>query len=218
MSRLLPIAGFERLSLSDWPGHVAAIVFTQGCNFRCPWCHNPELVYPEHFTPTLPCDGVEHFLSLLNPCMYDGVIITGGEPTIHKSTLPELCWLVKSKGLKVRLDTNGADPDFLLELLDSGLVDEIALDYKLPLARYPELGCTKPDKVAESLALVAQRWCGYIRSTLIKGVHTDELLDGMASELASIAGKDALSLWYIQDYRRGTPQYYWYSKHRGDGY
>lgn len=205
---LPPVAGYVRLSLTDWPGHVAAVLFTQGCNMRCPWCHNKTLVYPDLFTSPLSSREVEYFISSLNQSLYDGVVISGGEPMIHTATLPNLLSLIKQHGLKIRIDTNGTNPDFLFELLDKRLVDQIALDYKLPLSMYPDLGCDTPDAVEKSIKIVAERGCGYIRSTLIAGVHSSDVFERMDKELYTMVKGGVKVIWRIQDYRSGAARYY----------
>ncbi|HBT49877.1 MAG TPA: anaerobic ribonucleoside-triphosphate reductase activating protein [Caldanaerobacter subterraneus] len=195
---LPPVAGFVKLSLCDWPGHVAATVFLQGCNFRCPWCHNPELVYPKLFSTPLSDSEVERFISSLSPKMYDGVVVSGGEPTVHPS-LPNLLLLIKQKGLKVRLDTNGSNPELLEYLMNESLIDEVAMDYKLPLDMYHLVGCDDPDAVRKSMSILAKRRNGYLRTTVVSGLHTEEVLSRMKEELQSIAG--GRLKWILQEYR-----------------
>jgi pyruvate formate lyase activating enzyme len=196
---LPPVAGFVKLSLCDWPGHVAAVAFLQGCNFRCQWCHNPELVYPKLFPIPLPDDEVERFISSLSPKVYDGVVVSGGEPTVHH-TLPNLLLLVKQKGMKVRLDTNGYNPDLLERLIAESLVDEVAMDYKLPLDMYHMVGYSDFDAVRKSMELIAERGNGYLRTTLVPWLHTDEVINRMQDEFQRIT-KGRLE-WVFQEYRK----------------
>lgn len=200
LRNLPPVAGYERLSLCDWPGRVAAVLFLQGCNFRCQWCHNSSLVYPEFFTPPLGAEEVESFILSLDPFLYDGVVVSGGEPLIHPK-LVELLLLIKRKGLKVRLDTNGSLPGQLQSLFDLGLVDEVAVDYKVPLGLYEVVGAPGAGLlVKETIALVAERNTGYVRTTVVPGVHTSRMLSYMAGELGSVTG-DRLR-WVLQPYRK----------------
>src|SRR5512143_2442184 len=105
------IGGLLKFSLIDYPGKVAAVVFTAGCNYRCPFCHNPELVLPELFNPPLSVDDILSFLEKRQGQL-QGVVVTGGEPTIHND-LPEFLSRIKSLGYFVKLDTNGSRPDVL---------------------------------------------------------------------------------------------------------
>lgn len=183
------VAGIEQLSLTDWPGRVAAVLFTRGCNFRCPWCHNKALVYPELFAPLLPEDEVERFLLRLDTSIYDGVVVSGGEPLIHPTTL-FLLEFIKRRGLAIRLDTNGSAPDDLISLLEKELIDEIAVDYKLPFELYETIGCRDVEAVKRSLAYIASTGRGYIRTALIDGVHTPEVVEKMQEELHCLLGNN----------------------------
>ncbi len=198
MSQIPPVAGFELLSLTDWPGHVAAVVFTIGCNMRCPWCHNPSLVHPDIFPPAMPVAEIEHYLDSLDPGLYDGVVVTGGEPVIH-SGLSLLLEMIKKRGLKVRLDTNGSRPDVLEKLLDAGLVDAVAMDYKLPSQLYWVVGWHNPDAILQSLTLLAERRCGYVRTTLVPNLHNERRLNIMKAEFGSVtSGRIG---WLFQKYQ-----------------
>ncbi|MDI6813294.1 MAG: anaerobic ribonucleoside-triphosphate reductase activating protein [Desulfitobacteriaceae bacterium] len=113
------IGGFTKLSTIDWPGKLAAVIFTRGCNFRCPWCHNKSLVWPELYGPEIPGPEVLAYLEKRKSYL-DGVVVTGGEPTIQKD-LPAFLKKIKNIGLKVKLDTNGSNPNMLEYLLQEGL-------------------------------------------------------------------------------------------------
>jgi pyruvate formate lyase activating enzyme len=135
------IGGFQPFSLSDFPGRSAAIVFTQGCNFRCPFCHNPSLWPAIPVNP--PVATAEAVLSFLadRRGLLGGLVITGGEPTLQAG-LPDFLEAVKRLGLGVKLDTNGSQPEVIAELLANGLVDYVAMDVKAPLEKYDQLcGC-----------------------------------------------------------------------------
>jgi len=127
----LPIKGFLELSLLDWQGKVASVMFLGGCNFRCPYCHNGQLIQPAAPLPDIPLGHIlEH--TEKHRGWIDGVVITGGEPTIHAG-LPELIQTVKQAGWGVKLDTNGSNPDMLEKLISGGWVDYVAMDVKAPL-------------------------------------------------------------------------------------
>jgi pyruvate formate lyase activating enzyme len=148
------IGGFVPCSLSDYPGHLAAVVFTQGCNWCCPWCHNPALVYPEQFTPTLSAaDVLVRLAARLGKL--DGVVVTGGEPTLQPD-LAEFLAKLKVLGFRVKLDTNGSRPSIVRDLLAAGLVDFVAMDLKAPWPRYAEAVGVPVDiaALAETIALL----------------------------------------------------------------
>lgn len=129
------IGGLQKTSLIDFPKCISAIIFTQGCNFRCRYCHNPELL---SYTESKYSE--EEILDFLNirKGKLDGVVITGGEPTLQKD-LKEFIRKIKDMGYKVKLDTNGTNPDMIKELLNDNLLDYIAMDIKAPLDKYEEI-------------------------------------------------------------------------------
>lgn len=131
------LAHYEPLSLSDFPGKLATTVFTVGCNFACPYCHNPELVSITAETPLLAEETFFAFLQRRKGRL-NGVCITGGEPTLH-ADLPRFIDRIRNLGFAVKLDTNGSNPDMLKLLLDSGSVDYVAMDVKAPPSRYSEV-------------------------------------------------------------------------------
>lgn len=179
---VLPLGGFLPQSLVDWPGHIAAVMYTSGCNFRCPYCHNPELVLPDEFgsTPLLSFDEVLARITR-NRNLLGGVVVTGGEPTIHQS-LPEALRTLKGLGLKVKLDTNGSRPEMLGQILDERLVDEVAMDVKAPLesepySRLAGISCSSEliGKVRDSILLLRRSGISHrFRCTLVKGLHATE--------------------------------------------
>lgn len=139
----MKIGYVQPFSLIDYPGKICAILFTQGCNFRCPYCHNPELVLPEQFGE---CISEERFFSFLDRRRgkLDAVTITGGEPTVHSGLL-ECIEKIKAKGFLVKLDTNGSFPAPLQALIESNLLDYIAMDIKAPLRKYREVTASSVD-------------------------------------------------------------------------
>lgn len=134
------IGGLQKLTLIDYPGRVAATVFLIGCNFRCPYCHNPELVDPE-LVERQPQIKESDFFKFLKERIgfLDGICITGGEPTIHKE-LPKFIQKIKKIGFLVKLDTNGSNSEMLEELVKNGLVDFIAMDIKTSILKYGKVG------------------------------------------------------------------------------
>lgn len=169
------IAALQKVSLIDFPGKVSAVVFTRGCNARCGYCHNPQLVLPERFEEPIPETEVLQFLSSRRGKL-DGVVITGGEPTMHEG-LPDFLTLVKSLGFSVKLDTNGTNPGMLRRLIDSGLVDYFAVDIKGSKAQYS--GITRvyaaTGLIEESVKQIQQSGIPSVfRTTLVKQIHTPE--------------------------------------------
>ncbi|OGX23549.1 MAG: anaerobic ribonucleoside-triphosphate reductase activating protein [Omnitrophica WOR_2 bacterium GWF2_38_59] len=151
---VMNIGGLQKLTIIDFPGHIAAVIFLQGCNFRCPYCHNPELVDPKQFQETIDQNEVLSFLATRKEKL-TGVVITGGEPCIHEG-LVGFIKKIKDMGFLVKLDTNGSRPDVLKNVIDKKLVDFIAMDVKAPLEKYFFVTKVKgfENKVKESIRLV----------------------------------------------------------------
>jgi len=134
------IGGLQKLTLIDYPGKVAATVFLFGCNFRCPYCHNPELVYSKFGEGQIQIKESDFFKFLKERIGFlDGICITGGEPTIH-SDLPKFIRKIKKIGFLIKLDTNGSNPDMLKELVENNLVDFVAMDIKTSILKYKKFG------------------------------------------------------------------------------
>lgn len=129
------IRGLIKFSLNDFPGKIACVVFVGGCNLRCGYCHNPHLVFDPESQPLIEEDELLDFLSA-RAGKLDGVVITGGEPTMRKQ-LPEFAKRIKALGFLVKLDTNGVNPGMVFKFREQGLVDFLGLDYKATAARYP---------------------------------------------------------------------------------
>ncbi len=177
------IGGFQKFSLSDFPGRSAALIFTQGCNFMCPWCHNKSLL------PRLPLNGTlysEDIILRFMACragMLDAVVITGGEPTLH-ADLPEFAGRIKSLGYAIKLDTNGSAPRMLSRLIASGLVDYIAMDIKAPIDRYAALAGVEPPAgaISESISLIAESGMEHeFRTTFVDHLLSESDMDGIMS-------------------------------------
>jgi len=143
--------GLQKISLLDYPGKIGAIVFVGGCNFRCPFCYNRDLVLNPESLPSVREDEILKHLETKREWL-DGVVVTGGEPTIHPD-LPDFLEKVKKLGYSVKLDTNGSNSKMLAELLEKNLVDYIALDVKAPLlkGRYNEATGTRDESVLEEV-------------------------------------------------------------------
>ena len=176
------IGGLQKNSLIDYPGKISAIVFTIGCNFRCPYCHNPELV--DETADEIPEEDILAFLEKRRGLL-EAVTITGGEPTMHDDLLTFIR-RIKSLGFLVKLDTNGTNPDMLEKALEGKLVDYVAMDIKSPLATY-EKTANRPvdiDAIRRSIDLLIQGNTQYeFRTTLVKSLITPEDLDGIGADI-----------------------------------
>ena len=167
----MKIGGFQKVSLIDYPGKISAVVFTQGCNFRCPFCHNPELVDPERFANRIPEPEILAFLEKRKGRL-DAVVITGGEPTLQSELIPFTIHL-KAMGYLIKLDTNGALPDVLENMLGRRLNDYLAMDIKAPLERYGEITKTKTDveRIRRSISLIMGSGVDYeFRTTAVRSL------------------------------------------------
>ena len=170
----MKISGFQPVTASDFPGRVAAIVFTQGCNFHCPFCHNASLLSMDADTLI----GVDMIFGLLQKRqkLLDGLVITGGEPCLQDD-LAGFCKQVKEMGFAVKLDTNGSRPEVIKGLLDGNCVDFIAMDIKAPLSRLPELTGTASHgpQIRQSISLIAESGVEHLfRTTDVKPLLSSE--------------------------------------------
>ena len=167
------ILGLQKLSLLDFPGKVAATVFTGGCDLRCPFCHNAPLVLPGRGTSALDAGGVLDFLASRRGLL-DGVVLSGGEPLLQPDTADFLAE-VKAMGFAVKLDTNGCHPDALADILDRRLADYVAMDIKNSLEKYPwTVGVPGFDTapVERSARLLMEGPADYeFRTTLVRPFH-----------------------------------------------
>jgi len=174
------IGGFQKVSLIDYPGKVAAVVFTQGCNFRCPFCHNVELVVPSCFGSTIDEDEILAFLAKRVDKL-QGVVVTGGEPTIQPD-LDRFLQRVKDLGYAVKLDTNGSRPEVLQRVVKQSLVDYIAMDIKASPEKY-DLLCGIPvnlTMIRESVRIILSSGIPHeFRTTFSKTFLSKEDLPGM---------------------------------------
>ncbi len=169
----MKIGGFQKFSLIDYPGEICAIVFTTGCNFKCPYCHNPELV--EGDAADIRTAEVMDFLERRTGKL-SAVSITGGEPTLHKD-LSDFIKAIKSFGYKVKLDTNGTKPDMLAKIIDEHLVDYIAMDVKAPFEKYGYVVRTNCDTkiISESIEIIMKSGVEYeFRTTAVSGLTTQQ--------------------------------------------
>ena len=170
------IAGLQKLTTTDFPGHLACIVFTQGCNLRCPYCQNSGLlpITKEIDENSISYDDLFDFLEKRKNVL-DGVVISGGEPLIH-SDIKELITRIKNLGYKVKLDTNGTNPNLLKELIEEHLIDYIAMDIKNDFDNYARtIGLEKIniDSIKQSIDLLKTSNVDYeFRTTIVKEFHS----------------------------------------------
>jgi pyruvate formate lyase activating enzyme len=172
---MMNIGGLQKVSLIDFPGKISAIVFLQGCNFRCPYCHNPELVNEKLYGPGIEEAAVLTFLEKRIGKL-DAVSITGGEPTLQEG-LPEFIRKVRDLGFLIKLDTNGSHSAMLRSLMEGNLLDYIAMDIKGPLHRYDRVCRVTVDKdeIQNSIRAIMDASVDYeFRTTLVKDLLAAE--------------------------------------------
>jgi pyruvate formate lyase activating enzyme len=182
MNSLL-IGGFEKQSLVDWEGKITAVIFTKGCNFRCSYCHNPDLVLPEklHQMPNWDFKEILNFLNSRKAWL-EGVVITGGEPTIHEE-LDQMIGEIKKNDFLVKLDTNGSNPSVIKRLINKKLIDYIALDVKTVLEplKYQEICQSKDleivEKIKASIKIIQNSGIPFqLRTTIVPKYHNKEII------------------------------------------
>lgn len=174
------INGLQKTSVIDFPGKIVSTVFFGKCNFRCPYCHNSDLVFNQGLPQIDDSVLFEHLEKRRG--ILDGICITGGEPTLHPD-LPELIRGVKKRGFLVKLDSNGTNPRMLEDLLSEGLIDYIAMDIKAPKEKYPLVVGTavRMDRIQRSIDLIREMAPDYeFRTTVVKELITEEDLIAIA--------------------------------------
>ena len=181
----MQIKGLQKLTLLDYPERTACTVFLGGCNLRCPFCHNASLVLPEKLGESIPEDELFAFLRS-RVGKIEGVCISGGEPTLWRD-LPDFIKEIKSLGFLVKLDTNGTNPDMLKELIETRLIDYVAMDIKSSLDGYGEaVGLSDFDTsdIERSVEILRRGEVDYeFRTTVVLGLHTEENLEKIAKWL-----------------------------------
>ena len=197
----MKIVGLQKMTLLDYPGAVACTVFLGGCNFRCPFCHNSELL-DGTAEPVMDQQELLTFLKKRKG-MLDGVCITGGEPTLQKN-LPDLLAAIKALGYAVKLDTNGYRPEVLKALVQQGLVDYVAMDVKNSPRRYAEtagLPGLDISRIEESLAFLLSGAVDYeLRTTVAEPLHDRQAMEDIARWLENISPNHKARRMFIQPF------------------
>ncbi len=193
------LRGFYKFSLVDYPGKIACIVFTGGCNFRCPYCHNAALVLDPLSQPPITEKEVLNFLAKRQGLL-EGIVISGGEPTLQPG-LKEFCQQIKALDFKIKLDTNSSNPEVVKELYHNGLIDALGLDVKAPSTQYAEAVNAADPKIADKVFEVikfalAQKIPADIRTTVHKSLLSEADLQTMYSELRTLG----VTEWTLQQY------------------
>ena len=189
------INGFEKLSLVDYPGLTAATVFTGACNMRCPFCHNAILVIDSIHQPIVEEQYVLDYLNKRKGII-DGLCITGGEPTLQKD-LPDFIAKCRDIGIKIKLDSNGTNPQILQDLIKKNLLDYVAMDIKNSKDKYAITANAKIDltKIQESIDLLESSGIDHeFRTTLVHEFHTLEDIEHIAQWL------DGTNKYYLQKF------------------
>lgn len=198
------LGGWQKTTMIDYPGRVATTVFTIGCNFQCPFCHNRELVQEKWFAKSHWQEvNLEEFWQFLDKRkgILDGVCITGGEPTLQPD-LKEFCQKIKAKGYLVKVDTNGSNPTVVKDLIEPKAVDMLAMDLKNSFEEYPRANGVKMDieRIKLTAQLIKASGLEYeFRTTVVPGIQTEEDLEQMAKEIKTLLGKE--TVWYLQDFQ-----------------
>ena len=178
----MKISGLNKLTVLDFPQHVACIVFTCGCNFRCPFCHNAALVTHTQDAESFSEEEIFDYLKKRQGIL-DGVVITGGEPLIHND-IDVFMQKIKDLGYKIKLDTNGTNPEKLKELVEKGLVDYVAMDVKNCKEKYNQTaGCENVnlEKVDKSIKFLLENNVDYeFRTTVVEELHTIQDIGALA--------------------------------------
>ena len=192
----MKIAGIQKNSFVDYPGKIATVIFTQGCNMKCFYCHNSELICHKEAPAAIDTGEVLGMLTTRRRFI-DGVVITGGEPTIQRGLL-EFISDVKKLGLCVKLDTNGTNPELLAHLANNKLIDYVAMDIKAPLSRYNEI-CgvhINTDNIKMSVDIIMTSGIEYeFRTTFVPQLYQEDIVE--ISKWIKGAGR-----YFLQQYRR----------------
>jgi len=195
----MAINGLRKFSLIDYPGRLSCVVFLGHCNFRCPFCHNPVLIFDAESQGTISAEELSDFFGQRRGKL-DAVVFSGGEPSLDPD-LPQYVRLAKNAGFQVKLDTNGSFPQVLRSLYADGLLDALGIDYKAPAEKYSRL-CGNPDpeipaRVQESIAFAVKNGIELdVRTTVHRALLSEADLRTMYAELNSLG----VSQWTLQQF------------------
>lgn len=173
----MKIAGIEKCSFVDYPGHLAAVMFTSGCNWNCFYCHNRSIIGEENPAPVLNAAGALAWLKTRRGFL-DAVVVTGGEPTLQPDLI-DFLRMLRSTGLLIKLDTNGTHPDVLAAILEEGLVDYVAMDLKAPAEKYESFcgAAVNQRALDRSISLIMESGVDYeFRTTVAPQLTEDDVL------------------------------------------
>ena len=197
----MSINGLRKFSLIDFPDRIACVVFLGSCNFRCPFCHNPVLIFDPESQGVLSAESLSDFFSRRRGKL-DAAVFSGGEPSLDPN-LPHYIRLAKDAGFQVKLDTNGSFPEVIRSLHRSGLLDALGIDYKAPAQKYPRI-CGNPDpgipgRVRESIEYAVKNGIELdVRTTVHRALLNEEDLFQMHMELKSFG----VTQWTLQQFHR----------------
>ena len=196
----IKISGIQKTSLIDYPDNIATVLFTQGCNMNCPYCHNPELISETNENEYLNLDNLWEFLDKRSG-LIDGVVITGGEPLIQES-IYDLLVKIKEYGLLIKLDTNGTNYNLLKKIVDNNLADYIAMDIKGPIKEYDKFCGINLNKaiiknIDKSIELLikSNNIITEMRTTVVPGMHDKNIMKKIAKRVSGV------DKFYIQNFR-----------------
>ena len=195
----MDIRGFDRFSLVDYPGHISCIVFTGGCNYRCPFCHNACLVLDPASQPRVTEHEFFHFLDSRKGLL-EGVVVSGGEPTLQPD-LADFLTTIRERGMLVKLDTNGSHPEVVKKLIEANCVSEFGIDYKAPVAGYAEATRCREGEGAEAVrasirAVLDSGVALEVRTTVHRALLSPEELSAMRDELRELG----VPRWILQQF------------------
>ena len=180
----MDFVGVEKLSLVDYDHHMSAVLFSPGCNFACPFCHNSALVIAPEFNNPIPFEEILSFLKKRQGLL-DAVVITGGEPTLMRDLKSKII-AIRELGYKIKLDSNGSHPEVIKDLVSEGLLDYIAMDVKASFETYPLITNSKVnvDKIKESIEYIKSCGVDYeFRTTLVREYHDVEDIKMMSEDI-----------------------------------
>ncbi len=194
----MPLNGLQKFSLIDYPGKICCVAFFGFCNFRCPFCHNPSLVFDPESQGRIDPPEFFRFLEKRKGKL-DGIVFSGGEPTLDPE-LPELAVKAKSMGYLIRVDTNGSNPAVLKMLYDLGALDSLGIDFKAPPARYREIcGIAAQENVLDSIRFAAAQGIELeIRTT----VHRALLKEKDLRIMREILKQEHITHWVLQQFHK----------------